>query len=320
MTGAFTSLPAATSPAVPAVPAVADISLDGFVSWLVGAPVSILIVVVVAVIARWALHRAIRRVVLAATSRHATRLAALAGAGQAPALTGVASERHTQRMETVGALLRSITTFVVFGVAGLTILSILGIPLAPMLASAGVGGVALAFGAQSLVKDFLSGVFMIVEDQYGVGDVIDTGEVIGTVENVSLRVTQLRDSQGVTWYVRNGEVVRIGNKSQGWSTALLDVAIAYDENVDSATEIIRSVVTQLHSEAPWSEKLLEEPQVIGVESVGNGATTIRVVAKTVAQQQFGVQREMRERVKQALDAAGVRTPPLIPPYGPGPAK
>ncbi|MEO5743574.1 MAG: mechanosensitive ion channel family protein [Terracoccus sp.] len=296
------------------------LSMDGFVTWLVGAPVSILIVLVVSVIARWALHRAIRRVVLATTSRHATRMAGLPGAGRALAAAGMASERHTQRTQTMGALLRSITTFVVFGVAGLTILSIVGIPLGPMLASAGVGGVALAFGAQSLVKDFLSGVFMIVEDQYGVGDVIDTGEVVGTVENVSLRVTQLRDAQGVSWYVRNGEVVRIGNKSQGWSTALLDVAIAYDENVDSAMDIIRDVVTAMDADEPWSERLLEVPEVVGVESVANGATTIRVVAKTVALQHFGVQREMRERIKLALDAAGVRMPPVIPPYPPGPAK
>ncbi|OFE15739.1 mechanosensitive ion channel protein MscS [Humibacillus sp. DSM 29435] len=294
--------------------------MDSFVSWLVGAPVSILIVLVVSVGARWALHRGIRRVVQATTSRHATRLAGLPGAGRALAAAGMASERHTQRAQTMGALLRSITTFVVFGVAGLTILSIVGIPLGPMLASAGVGGVALAFGAQSLVKDFLSGVFMIVEDQYGVGDVIDTGEVVGTVENVSLRVTQLRDAQGVAWYVRNGEVVRIGNRSQGWSTALLDVAIAYDENVDGAMDIIRGVVTAMDADEPWSERLLEVPEVVGVESVANGATTIRVVAKTVAQQHFGVQREMRERIKLALDAAGVRTPPVIPPFGPGPAK
>ena len=293
---------------------------DGFFSWLIGTPVTIIIVLVLGVVVRWLVHRLIRRVVAASTSRQAERLANLPGAGRAFASTGLASERHTQRAATMGALLKSITTFVVGGVTALTILSLIGIPLGPMLASASVGGVALAFGAQSLVKDFLSGVFMIVEDQYGVGDVVDTGEVVGTVENVSLRVTQLRDAQGVTWYVRNGEVVRIGNKSQGWATALLDVAVAYDENVDTAMEVIRTAVATMDTEEPWSEKLLEVPEVVGVEAIANGATTIRVVAKTVAQQQFGVQREMRERIKLALDAAGVRTPPVLPPYGPGPTK
>lgn len=296
---------------------VTALTAHGFLDWVVGAPISILIVLVVAVVARYSLHRAIHRVVAASTSRRASRLASLPGAGRALTAAGVASERHAQRTATMGALLRSITTFVVFAVAALTVLSLLGIPLGPMLASAGVGGVALAFGAQSLVKDFLSGVFMIVEDQYGVGDVIDTGEAVGTVENVSLRVTQLRDAQGVTWYVRNGEIVRIGNRSQGWSSALLDVAIAYDENVEAATEVIRVAVAAMAEQEPWRSRLLEAPEVVGVESVGNGATTIRVVAKTVAQQHFGVQREMRERVKRALDAAGVRTPPVLPPYGTG---
>lgn len=288
------------------------VTWQGFIDWVVGTPMMILLVLVLAVFVRWLVRRLIRRVVEATTSRHAERLARLPGAGRALAAAGLASERHRQRTETMGALLRSITSFVVFGVAGLTILSLLGIPLGPMLASAGVGGVALAFGAQSLVKDFLSGVFMIVEDQYGVGDVVDTGEVIGTVENVSLRVTQLRDAQGVTWYVRNGEIVRIGNKSQGWSTALVDVPIAYDENVERAIAVIREVVGELQKSEPWDAKLLEQPEVVGVESIANGAITIRVLAKTVSQEHFAVQREMRERIKTALDAAGVRMPPVLP--------
>src|SRR5699024_10376654 len=153
-------------------------------------------------------------------------------------------------------------------------------------------GVALGFGAQSLVKDFLSGVFMIVEDQYGVGDVIDTGEVVGTVEDVSLRVTQLRDGSGVTWYVRNGEIVRIGNRSQGWSVAIVDIPIAYDADVERAQSIIRDVAAQLTDDAAYEEKLLEPPEVIGVESIGGGAITIRVTAKCVAQQHFAIQREL----------------------------
>jgi small conductance mechanosensitive channel len=199
-------------------------------------------------------------------------------------------------------------------------MALLEIPLGPMLASAGVGGVALGFGAQSLVKDFLSGIFMIMEDQYGVGDVVDTGEVVGTVENVSLRVTQLRDANGVTWYVRNGEIIRIGNRSQGWSTAMVDIPVAYDEDVERAQQIIRDVVGALDRTAPWDEKLLESPQVVGVESIAGGAVTIRVLAKTVAQEHFSVQREIRERVKLAFDREGVRSPVMVtavPPYGAG---
>ncbi len=292
------------------------VTWDEVTAWLVGTPLLIIVTLVVGFVARFLLHRLIDRVVMTATSRRAEHLAGIPGAGLALQAIGVAQTRHVQRAQTMGALLRSISTFVVGGITALTVLSLVGIPLGPMLASASVGGVALAFGAQSLVKDFLSGIFMIIEDQYGVGDVIDTGEVIGTVENVSLRVTQLRDGNGMTWYVRNGEIVRVGNKSQGWSTATVDVAIAYDEDVDAAIKVIRDVVSVMDEDEAWQDVLLEEPNVVGIESITAGVITIRVLAKTVANEQFGVQREMRERIKRALDKAGVRSPqPVLPPYG-----
>ena len=165
------------------------------------------------------------------------------------------------------------------------------------------------------MKDFLSGIFMILEDQYGVGDVIDTGEAIGTVEEVSLRVTRLRDPSGVVWYVRNGEIIRIGNKSQGWSTAIVDIPVSYSENLEKVIPLIKSVVHQMDEAAEWQGLLLEEPQVVGVESMTGTAVTVRILAKTAAEQQYGVSREIRERVKAALDEAGVQGPPLAP-FGP----
>jgi len=312
------SPPPAQDPAMTlSMPDLSTLTWAGVGDWLAGAPLLILTTVVLGVVARWVLHRLIDRVVATATSRRAEHLARIPGAGRAlQAVGGVANARHVQRTETVGALLKSITTFVVFGITALTVMSLVGIPLGPMLASASVGGVALAFGAQSLVKDFLSGVFMIVEDQYGVGDVIDTGEVVGTVENVSLRVTQLRDAGGMTWYVRNGEIIRIGNKTQGWSTAIVDVPIAYDQDVEKAITVIRDVVGVMDDDDAFKDILLEEPNVVGVESIANGVITIRIVAKTIANEQFGVQREMRERVKAAFDRDGVRSPqPVMPPYG-----
>lgn len=290
--------------------------------WFLGEPLEILVAIVLALFVRWALLRLIRRVVDTATSRHAQRLASLPGrASRAFAgAVGLAHERHVQRTKAMGALLGSIVTFVVVAVTLMTVLSIVGINVGPMLGAAGVAGVALGFGAQSLVKDFLAGVFMIIEDQYGVGDVVDTGEVVGTVENVSLRVTQLRDANGVTWYVRNGEIVRIGNKSQGWSTAIVDIPVAYDEDVERAQRLIREVVEKLDDEPPWDEKLLEEPEVVGIESIAGGAITIRVIAKCVANEHFPVQREIRERVKALFDREGVRSPaalPTIPPYSAG---
>jgi small-conductance mechanosensitive channel len=298
------------------MPDLSGLTWAGVGDWLVGTPLLVLTVLVVGLIARFVLHRLINRVVTTATSRRAERLAAIPGAGRALQAVGVANVRHVQRTQTMGALLKSITTFVVLGITALTVLSLVGIPLGPMLASASVGGVALAFGAQSLVKDFLSGVFMIVEDQYGVGDVIDTGEVVGTVENVSLRVTQLRDAGGMTWYVRNGEIIRIGNKTQGWSTAIVDIPVAYDQDVEKALSVIREVVSVMDDDDAFKDILLEEPNVVGVESIANGAITLRVIAKTIANEQFGVQREIRERVKMAFDRAGVRSPmPVMPPYG-----
>ena len=174
---------------------------------------------------------------------------------------------------------------------------LLGIPIAPLLASAGVAGVALGFGAQSLVKDFLSGIFMIFEDQYGVGDVIDTGEAVGTVEEVTLRITRLRDANGVTWYVRNGEIIRVGNRSQGFATAIVDMPVSYAENVERVVGVIRETATAMGRDPDWADKFVEEPQVLGVESIVGMTMTIRTIAQCVPGENFAVQREMRERLK-----------------------
>jgi small conductance mechanosensitive channel len=297
--------------------ALRSVTRDEMWEWLLGKPLQIAAVIVGALIIRWLIHRAIRRVVNTTTARaeaHATERPGRAGRVLARA-TGLASERQRQRAATTGALLRSVTTVVIGAVSILTVMGIVGIPLAPLLASAGVGGVALGFGAQSLVKDFLSGIFMIVEDQYGVGDTIDTGEAIGTVEDVTLRVTKLRDANGVVWYIRNGEIIRIGNRSQGWSTALVDIPVAYTENLEEVIPLIRSVVKDLDNDPDWADKLLEEPNVVGVESMTGGAVTIRVIGKCAPDEHFAVQREIRERVKAVFDSSGVQGPPA---FGPGP--
>jgi small conductance mechanosensitive channel len=286
--------------------------------WFRGDPLLILVTIVAALVLRWLILRSIGRVVRVTIARSDARRAKEPGrAGRVIAqATGLAHERHLQRTLTMGSLLRSMVTFVVGLITVLTVMSIIGLPLAPLLASAGVGGVALGFGAQSLVKDFLSGIFMILEDQYGVGDVIDTGEATGTVEEVSLRVTRLRDGTGVVWYIRNGEIIRIGNKSQGWATALVDIPVSYTENLERVIPVIREVVHALDAEAAWQDVLLEEPNVVGVESITGGSVTIRVIAKTAPEQQYGVSREIRERVKAAFDAHGIKAP-VMSPYGPG---
>ena len=288
--------------------------------WFRHEPLKIVVVVLAAVVFRWVLLRSIGRVVqvtMAKADARRSREPGRAGrAGRAIAqAAGIDRERHRQRTLTMASLLRSMVTFFVGLVTILTVMQIIGLPLGPLLASAGVGGVALGFGAQSLVKDFLSGIFMILEDQYGVGDVVDTGEAVGTVEEVSLRVTRLRDGSGVVWYIRNGEIVRIGNKSQGWSTAIVDLPVSYEENLEKVIPLIRSVVHEMDQSPDWQAALLEEPNVVGVESITGSVVTIRVIAKTAPEQQYGVSREIRERVKVAFDSHGVKVP-VMTPFGP----
>ena len=310
--------------AVRGLPVLAELGLDGLdltwdktQVWLATVGLRILIILVLAGVSLWLLRRLINRVVATMTSKSAQRLAESGPAGKVLATaTGLAGERQRQRVETVGSLLRSITTFVIITLAGLTIMTLLEIPIAPLLASAGVAGVALGFGAQSLVKDFLSGIFMIFEDQYGVGDVIDTGEAVGTVEEVTLRITRLRDANGVTWYVRNGEIIRVGNRSQGFATAIVDMPVSYSESVERVVGVLREAATAMGADPVWADKFVEEPEVLGVESIVGMTMTIRTIAQCVTGENFAVQREMRERLKAALDAADVKAPPLGPFGGP----
>lgn len=273
-------------------------------------PIAIAVIVVGAMICQWLIVRAIKFGTEAAINRaHAQRKHPDSRAQRILAMaTGADSERYEQRISTVGSLLRNLTSIAVWTVLVLTVMTVLGIPLAPLLASAGVGGIALAFGAQSLVKDFLSGIFMIMEDQYGVGDLIDTGDARGTVEDVGLRVTRLRDSTGTVWYVRNGEILRIGNQSQGWSTAVIDVPVAYDEDAGRVIGLLEEVAAELERDAAYADVLLEKPDVAGVNAVTATTMTIRMTAKTAPNQHWGIQRTLLERSLAALGKAGVRSP------------
>lgn len=222
--------------------------------------------------------------------------------------------RRSQRAETIGAVVRSIVIIAIWSIALLTVLEILGINLGPLIAGAGIAGVALGFGAQSLVKDFLTGMFMLMEDQFGVGDVIDTGVaggasvVTGTVEGVSLRTTRLRDVDGVVWHIPNGTILRVGNKSQQWSRAVVDVPVTFQTDAGAATEVIRTVSDQVWHDPDFASTILAEPTVLGVESLAPGRMVIRVVARTRPQEQWRVERELRVRIKAALDEAGIALP------------
>ena len=236
----------------------------------------------------------------------------------AGATGALVSERRGQRAETVGSVLRSVASFVIFGMAFVTVLDKLGIPIGPLLASAGVAGVALGFGAQSLVRDFLSGIFMILEDQYGVGDTDrHRAKPSAPSRRCRLRVTRLRDGTGVVWYVRNGEILRVGNHSQGWSTAIVDVAVAYNEDIPRVQDVIREAADAMAEDEAWDEKFVDDPVVAGVESVTSNSVTIRVVVKCTANDHLGVQRELRERIKAAFDRENIRVPAPVFPSSPG---
>jgi small conductance mechanosensitive channel len=195
------------------------------------------------------------------------------------------------------------------------VLDALGVELAPLLASAGVVGIAIGFGAQSLVKDFFSGFFLLFEDQLGVGDVVDLGDAAGTVEAVSLRRTRLRDVNGTVWHVPNGEIRRVANRSQYWARAVVDVVIAPEADVRQATEVIRRVVAELWEDPQWrADGVTEPPEVWGVEQIGLDGVTLRTVVTTAPARQWAIARELRLRVKEALDAAGV--PMARPPVSP----
>ncbi|MEV7089640.1 mechanosensitive ion channel family protein [Streptomyces sp. NPDC093085] len=225
----------------------------------------------------------------------------------------VNAERRRQRSEAIGSVLRSVTSFLILGTAALMMLGALNINLAPLLASAGVAGVALGFGARNLVTDFLSGVFMILEDQYGVGDTIDAGVASGEVIEVGLRVTKLRGADGEIWYVRNGEVKRIGNLSQGWATASVEVMVHPSEDLERVRTVINQASEKFAKDDPWNERLWGPVEVLGLDSVLLDSVTVRISAKTMPGQSVGVERELRWRIKLAFDEAGIRIVGGVPP-------
>jgi moderate conductance mechanosensitive channel len=268
-------------------------------------PLRIIGIILIAMLVRWLLHRAIRRL---ATSTSRANMPALlkplkertqqAEEGQ------FIPERRRQRAEAIGSVLRSFVSAVVFTIAALLVMGEFGFNLGPLLASAGIAGVALGFGAQSLVKDLIAGLFMLLEDQYGVGDTVDLGEATGVVETVGLRITTVRDGRGVLWYIRNGEIVRVGNKSQGWAMVVIDIPIGF-VSAEQAVAVLRGAAEAVAEHPEHKNEFLEPPDVVGVEQLTVDGATIRTIAKTTADGQLAVQRELRRALTEALDTSGL---------------
>lgn len=229
----------------------------------------------------------------------------------------VMEQRTVQRSKAVGQIIKSTVALIIWSVAVIMVLSILGINVAPILASAGIAGVALGFGAQTLIKDFLAGIFIILEDQYGIGDIVDLGPAVGTVEEVGLRITRLRDLGGVVWYVRNGEILRVANRSQGWTLAIVDVPVAYNEDLEKVRKVIEKVGLEMLDDPQYFGQLLGSPAYAGVEQVTGDAVFLRIVAKTAPDQPIQMARTIREKLKNAFDAEGIKMPVLARPYLPG---
>ncbi|MET7777806.1 MULTISPECIES: mechanosensitive ion channel family protein [Streptomyces] len=269
----------------------------------------VLLILVIAGILRVVVRRAITKLI----DRMTRTVQAVDGTALGGLLVNV--ERRRQRSQAIGSVLRSVASFLIMGTAALMILGTFQINLAPLLASAGVAGVAIGFGARNLVTDFLSGVFMILEDQYGVGDTIDAGVASGEVIEVGLRVTKLRGDNGEIWYVRNGEVKRIGNLSQGWATAGVDVTVRSNEDLDKVKRTLDEVAEAMTKEEPWNERLWGPIEVLGLDSVLLDSMVVRLSAKTMPGKSLSVERELRWRVKRAFDAADIRIVggPTVPP-------
>jgi small conductance mechanosensitive channel len=276
--------------------------------WTLDVPLKILFIVLGALLVSWLLRRAIGRTLRRLSSGAMEERVGAVRRGVPSALqaTRETSLRAEQRVEALTGVLRSLVTFVVWLIAAFMILGEVGISLAPLLAGAGVIGVALGFGSQSLVKDFLSGMFILIEDQFGVGDIVDVDQqVSGVVEAVSLRTTRLRSVDGTVWHVPNGEIRMVGNMSQHWSRSLLDIEVAYDTDIEQAKAVVKRAADALWKE---DEAILEEPEMWGVEQLGASGIVLRLVVKTTPSEQWRVSRELRERIKCEFDAAGIEIP------------
>lgn len=280
-----------------------------WLDWMLDVPLQIAIVVAIALVVLWLLRRSIRHVaerIAAGTTKRAAK--ALGDSAEAQALqraNPLAIARRAQRARTIGSVLRSTADIVVGVVAALLVLDILGVNIAPFIASAGVVGVAVGFGAQSLVKDFLSGTFMLLEDQYGVGDTVDLIGVSGTVEEIALRLTKVRAADGTLWYVRNGEVLRAGNKTQEWSRAVVPVLVPITADPDVVRAALGRAVDRVRRDPVLSYYLLDEPEVRGIEDMTDTTLTFSLRVRTRAAVQWEVERNLREAARAELLAARV---------------
>jgi moderate conductance mechanosensitive channel len=270
---------------------------------------ALVLLLVIGLVLQFVLHRLIDRLVGRAAEGVLPDRLTNGKLGRSTSQPPAGSTRRVQRAKTMGSLLKSIVSGIIAAVILTMMLSEIGLDIGPILASAGIVGVALGFGSQTLVKDFLSGIFMIFEDQYGVGDVVDLGDGLsGTVEAVSLRVTRLRDTNGTVWYARNGELLRVGNMSQNWARTVLDVQVSAREELTRVRAVLTDVIHDLWQDEDFDKVIIEEPEIWGIEAMTPDAITLRVTLKTAPMEQWRVARVLRERIKARFDHEGIQAP------------
>ena len=222
----------------------------------------------------------------------------------------ISAMRSVQRTRTLGSVLNNTSTWVIVIVVSILVLTELGFSVTALVASAGILGAALGFGAQSIIKDVLNGLFMVFEDQLGVGDVVDLGIAEGVVERVGIRITEIRDVSGTLWFVRNGEILRVGNKTQDWSRVILDLPVHYDSNIDDIQNLLLESAQEFAASPQWRRKIMEDPEVWGVQSLSAEAVTLRLVVKVRAGEQWTAERALYRALKDSLDKRQVDIPAL----------
>jgi small-conductance mechanosensitive channel len=220
--------------------------------------------------------------------------------------------RRAQRAETIGAILRSASTVIIFIFVFFACLGQFSFDLGPFIAGTAIATAALGFGAQNIVRDFLAGFFIVVEDQYGVGDVIDTGTASGTVESVSLRVTRMRSTDGTLWHVPNGEMKKVGNMSQTWSRALVELRVMPLTDIPKAIEVVTRVADDLWQDVAYAGLMTAEPEIWAPDAIDADGILIKVAIKTRPKEQWRIARTLRSRIKAAFDAEGIRIATSLP--------
>jgi len=256
------------------------------------------------VVVRLSIRRVVQQVVTGVKKAHGVEDT------QALETSPVEAMRQVQRTRTLGTVLNNFAGWSIGIIVVLMVLSETGLSITPLIASAGIIGAALGFGAQSLVKDMLNGMFMVFEDQLGVGDVVNVGDVSGVVERLGVRITEIRDVNGTLWFVRNGEILHVGNYSRDWARVILDIPVPYYSDVAKVQERLLDTARAFRMRPEWKRKVLEDPEVWGIESISAEALVVRLVLKVRGGEQWAAKRALHADIKSTLDKEGIDLPPL----------